>query len=174
MIKINLPYVIEDEKYITGTLIWYYFICKREVWLMGHEITPDQEYYLLDIGRAVHETSYNRFMKEVKIEGAKFDIYKKKSKVLCEIKTSSKFLEAAKHQLLYYLYRLRKMGIEARGEILVPKEKKKLTVELDDVGEKTILNILEDIKDILKSEKPPEPIRTKFCRRCSYKDFCWV
>ncbi|MGC8937341.1 MAG: Dna2/Cas4 domain-containing protein, partial [Candidatus Methanomethylicaceae archaeon] len=30
-------------KPITGTLVWYFFICKREVWLMGHEITPDED-----------------------------------------------------------------------------------------------------------------------------------
>lgn len=26
---------------VTGTLIWYYYICKREVWLMFHQIAPD-------------------------------------------------------------------------------------------------------------------------------------
>ncbi|MCD6318594.1 Dna2/Cas4 domain-containing protein, partial [Candidatus Aerophobetes bacterium] len=25
---------------ITGTLIWYYYICRREVWLMAHELHP--------------------------------------------------------------------------------------------------------------------------------------
>jgi len=31
---------------ITGTLIWYYYICPREVWLMAHELNPNQEDFL--------------------------------------------------------------------------------------------------------------------------------
>ena len=36
-------------KKITGTLIWYYFVCKREVWFMAHEITPFQDDPFLEI-----------------------------------------------------------------------------------------------------------------------------
>lgn len=45
---------------ITSTLIWYYFICKREVWLMGHEITPFQDDPFLEIGRILHSEVYKR------------------------------------------------------------------------------------------------------------------
>jgi len=34
-------------KNITGTLIWYYYICERECWLMAHQINPHQENALL-------------------------------------------------------------------------------------------------------------------------------
>jgi len=40
----------EADVRINGTLIWYYFICKREVWLISHGITADQEDENIEIG----------------------------------------------------------------------------------------------------------------------------
>ena len=40
-----------NEVNVTGTLIWYYFICKREVWLMSRQLTPDQENTDLALGQ---------------------------------------------------------------------------------------------------------------------------
>ena len=34
---------------ITGTLVWDYYICPREVWLMTHEINPEQENHLIEL-----------------------------------------------------------------------------------------------------------------------------
>lgn len=45
---------------VNGTHIWYYFICKREVWLIAHQIAADQEDDNLEIGRFISETSYQR------------------------------------------------------------------------------------------------------------------
>ncbi|RKX92245.1 MAG: CRISPR-associated protein Cas4, partial [Spirochaetes bacterium] len=42
-------------KNIIPTLIWYYYICPREVWLMAHEINPEQDNPLVEIGRTFHE-----------------------------------------------------------------------------------------------------------------------
>ncbi len=53
---------LPDGKHIIGTLVWYYFICKMEVWLMGHEITPDDDQENLKVGRAIH-TIYYRNLK---------------------------------------------------------------------------------------------------------------
>ena len=141
---------------------------------MGHEITPDEDFSSLEIGRAIHEIHYERIAKEISLEGIKLDLVGRGEKKVCEIKTSSKFLEAAKFQLLYYLYRLKEIGIEATGEILIPKERKRVRVFLDEDGERGLLNALNEIKEIMKLENPPEPKRIPFCRRCAYRDFCWV
>ncbi len=37
-----------SEIHVNGTLIWYYFICQREVWLMGHQLNPDEDNALCD------------------------------------------------------------------------------------------------------------------------------
>jgi CRISPR-associated exonuclease Cas4 len=167
-------YVLPSGKIITGTLVWYYFICEREVWLMGREITPDEDFPSLEVGRTVHQIYYEGMLKEVSFEGVKLDLIKRGERRVCEVKTSSRYLEASKFQLLYYLYRLKEMGVEASGEILVPKERRKVRVVLDDEGERRLMNALTEIRRILELEKPPEPRKTPFCRRCAYKEFCWV
>ena len=89
-----------DEIKITGTLIWYYFICKREVWLMARKITADQSNELLDIGRFIHENSYSRKCKEVEFENMKFDVIENKNGTVIveEIKKSSRFIESSRMQ----------------------------------------------------------------------------
>ena len=42
---------------VTGTLIWYSTICKRQIWLMAHELNPDEDHELLELGRFLHEES---------------------------------------------------------------------------------------------------------------------
>ncbi|MEO0295112.1 MAG: CRISPR-associated protein Cas4 [candidate division WOR-3 bacterium] len=160
---------------ITSTLIWYYFICKREVWLMGHEITPFQDDPFLEIGRILHSEVYKREKKEIETEGMKFDIIKLRegSIVIAEIKKSSKFLESAEMQLCFYLYNLKKIGIEAKGEIVIPKEKKKIEVELDRERVLKLEKAIVEIKEILKMEKPPEIRKVKFCKNCAYREFCF-
>jgi len=101
--------ILPDGKRVTGTLVWYYFICKREVWLMGREITPDEDEELLKIGRAIHDIYYRDMKKEVRLDGIRID--RIRGRVIYEIKTSSKYLEATKFQLLYYIYRLREEGV---------------------------------------------------------------
>jgi len=166
-------YFPNDNKMISGTLIWYYYVCKREVWLMAREITPDQDFPSLEIGRAIHEIFYANFKKEISIEGAKIDLIEKEDRVICEVKTSSRYLEAAKFQLAYYLYRLKEMGIRSSGIITIPKEKKRTKVILDDQIERKLIETFNEIKKIVSSDKPPPQIRIPYCRKCAYKDFCW-
>ncbi len=161
---------------VTGTLVWYYFICKRQVWLMAHEINPFQDDPFLEIGRFLHAESYSREKKEIEIDGMKFDILKSKDNgkmIIAEIKKSSKFLESATMQLCFYLYRLKKMGINADGEILIPQEKKKFKVVLDKDMIGKIENAVENIKEIIHSPKPPEARKINFCKHCAYAEFCF-
>lgn len=168
------PYTLSSGKIITGTLVWYFFICKREVWLMGREIIPDEDFSSLEVGRTIHNIFYKDFKKEVTFDGIKLDFIKKKEKTVCEVKTSSKFLEATKFQVAYYLYRLKQYGISTSGEVLVPRERRKVKVVLGEELEKKLLESLKEISKIVESEKPPAPVRIPFCRRCAYREMCWV
>ncbi len=160
---------------IYPTLVWYYFICPREVWLQSRQLNPDEQNDFLDLGRLIHETTYDRNKKEVQLDNAKFDLVKRKDGeyIIGEIKKSSKFIESATMQLAYYLYLLRQKGIDARGEILIPKEKEKVQVELTPETETKLLKALEDIQFIVSQDCPPRPIRIKYCPNCAYKEFCW-
>ncbi len=77
-------------------------------------------------------------------------------------------------QLLFYLYKLKKAGILAKGELLIPKEKKKFEVELTPLAEKELLQAIDDIKKIIELPDPPKPLPTKFCKKCSYYEFCFA
>ena len=119
-------------KQITGTLIWYYYICPREVWLMSHELNPNQEDSFLEIGRLLQEDSYKREKKEIAVGNMKIDLIRKGNGrlIIGEVKKSSHFENSARMQLAFYLYRLKRYGVKAEGELLIPKEKKRISVRL--------------------------------------------
>jgi CRISPR-associated exonuclease Cas4 len=167
-------YRLPSGQPITGTLVWYYFICKREVWLMGHNITPDEDFPSLEFGRAIHDIYYQNMMKEISLDGVKFDILIRKDRVICEVKTSSRYLQAARFQLLYYLYRLEEMKLKMGGEIRIPKERKKISVSLDEENRKKLREALDEIVKIVTAEMPPDAVKIPYCRRCAYREFCWV
>lgn len=170
---LEVGYKLPSGRPITGTLLWYYAICKREVWLMAHSITPDEEHESLEIGRAVHESFYTRMRKEVEAEGMKIDMIGGDGGVIYEVKTSSRFLEATRLQLGYYLLRLEEMGVAPRGVIAIPRERRKIPVSLDDELRGRVSAALREIADLCVKPLPPPPIRIPFCRRCAYRDFCW-
>lgn len=160
---------------INGTLIWYYCICKREVWLMGHKIVPDQENDNILIGKSIAAYSYGRKKKEIDVDHARIDVLEITDGKFCisEVKKSSRYKQSAKMQLAFYLYKLKERGIEARGELRFPKEKMREEVVLDERTEAELLEIIEDITDILNREKPLLPEKQKFCWNCAYAEFCW-
>jgi len=160
---------------VTGTLIWYYYICKREVWLMAHHIDSFQDNDFLEIGRLIHDESYRREKKEIQFENTKFDLVKNKDGelVIAEIKKSSHFAKAASMQLAFYLWRLEQKGIKATGEIRVPKEKKKKTITLTPELRAELEQSLAEIEAIMNLDKPQPLKKIKFCRNCSYNEFCW-
>ena len=168
-----MDYKLPSGRPITGTLLWYYAICKREVWLMAHNITPDEEHQSLEIGRVVHESFYTRMKKEIEAEGMKIDIIGSRDGHVYEVKTSSKFLQATRLQLGYYLLRLEHMGIKTRGIIAVPRERRRINVELDSELREQVVSALKEISMLCIQPLPPPAKRIPFCRRCAYRDFCW-
>ena len=139
-----------SEVTVTGTLIWYYYICKREVWLMARQIVPEQENPHIELGRFISDTTYKRDKKQIHLEGITLDLAKLDDEklVIGEVKKSSKFRDSAKMQLCFYLYVLRDYGIEAEGELLFPKEKKREKVILTDEVVKELESAIEEIKRI--------------------------
>ena len=161
--------------YLTGNLINAYYVCKRKLWLYAHEIGPDRSHQLLEIGRLYDQSTYKRDKKQISMSGMKIDLLKKRDGELLvgEVKKTSKFEAAAKMQLAYYLYRLKEEGIELDGELLVPKEKKRERITLDDDLTQELETAIAEIETIIISDKPPLPEKTKYCGKCAYSDFCW-
>ncbi len=143
---------------------------------MKHEITPYEDFDLLEFGRAIHEGSYKREKKEFLFDTIKIDLIKFKGKttIIGEIKKSSSYLLPAKMQLLFYMYRLNLMGVSVEGEILVPKEKKKQKVSLTEENRKNIEFTLEQIRNIIRMPIAPKLVKIRFCDKCAYRDFCFA
>jgi CRISPR-associated exonuclease Cas4 len=160
---------------VNGTLVWYYFICKREVWLIGHGIEPQQENDFIQLGRHIHEVFYSRRKKELTIDNKiKIDLLPS-GKVIGEVKKSSRYLESAKMQLAFYIYYMKhQKGHSMTGELLIPKERKRIRVELTPQLEAQIGKVIENIQRILSLEKPPAAVKIPFCKNCAYKELCWA
>lgn len=167
--------MVKSEE-ITGTLIWYYYICRREVWLMSRQITPWQENPFIELGRLISKETYERNKKEIKIENVVIDIIKSADQevLVGEVKKSSRFLKSATMQLAYYLTKLKKYGVDSTGILLFPKEKRRISISLTKEIELELEEAQKDIKEIISREAPPPPVKNKFCLKCGYRDFCWA
>lgn len=167
--------VCPSEFHVTGTLIWYYYVCHREVWLMARRIIPEQDDSNIDIGRFIHEMSYPRNKKEISIGHIKLDIVKKGKDglVIAEVKKTSRFETSARMQLAYYLSEVDKLGLNAKGELRFPEEKRVETIELTPQLKEELDTAVCAILHIAYLEHSPEPKKIKFCKKCAYAEFCW-
>lgn len=159
---------------VNGTLIWYYYICKRQVWFISHGIEPSQENEHILMGRLIHEEFYRHQRKELLIDGKiKIDLIRGR-KLVGEIKKSSRYLKSAKMQLAFYLLYLKEVkGLKLKGVLLVPEERKNIEVELTEELERELERAIKEIEKVVKSEKVPELKKTPYCSKCAYRELCW-
>ncbi|MHB1421127.1 MAG: CRISPR-associated protein Cas4 [Bacillota bacterium] len=164
-----------QEISVSGTLVWYYYICPREVWLIGHQINPDEDDANVSLGRFIQDYSYPRERKELLVGHSKMDVFRVSDGglVVGEVKKSSKYSASARMQLAFYMSELKQRGIVARGELRFPREKRKEEVILDDATEQELDRVRREILRILYLPRPPEPVKINFCKKCAYAEFCW-
>lgn len=143
---------------------------------MARQIVPAQDNPWLQIGKLISEESFKRELKEVQLENVKFDLISRQGgNLLCvEVKKSSRFLESARMQLLFYLQKLKSYGIQAVGELRVPSEKKRVSVELTPEAEAELDRAVSEIEKIIAMNNPPELKKHKYCPKCGYQEFCWA
>ncbi|MGI6486294.1 MAG: CRISPR-associated protein Cas4 [Tepidanaerobacteraceae bacterium] len=160
---------------ITGTLIQSYNICKRQAWLMAHQIIPDQEHQYIELGRLIDEESYPREKKKIHFENVVLDLIKSDDGdiIVGEVKKSSRAQNSARMQLAFYLYKLKQSGINARGILMFPEERKREAVELTPDIEKELEDMLNGIQRIIFRENPPAFKKIGYCKNCGYKEFCF-
>ncbi|GAF26198.1 RecB family exonuclease [Moorella thermoacetica Y72] len=161
---------------VNGTLIWYYTICHRQVWLMAHHLTPDQQDENVVLGRFIHENSYKRDRHELLIGDIKIDLVRGTGgkTLVGEIKKSSRSEQSARLQLKYYLYILRKYGLDINGVLFFPEEKRKEEIVLDEGGVKEVETAIAGIKRIISLPVPDPPVKVHWCHSCAYAEFCWA
>lgn len=166
---------------ITGTLINYYFHCKRQCWLFGNRINLEDNSEDVRIGRVLHELkNEEKENKEISIDNIKIDRITKD--YLIEIKKSDADIEAVKWQVLLYLKKLKDKGINKKGKIeFIEKnkqEKKIHYIELTDEYEKELIELSNKINNLLTTEYPPLLIQqaniSNKCKKCAYYSYCFI
>ena len=156
----------------TGTHVNYYFVCPRKLWLFSHDLEMEMESDLVLLGKLLHETGYKRKFKELSIGRIKIDFLEGGCEVH-EVKRSRRVEKAHVFQLLYYLYYLKRLGVEAKGVLNYPLLRRRVEIELTAEKEREMEDVLADITSLLSSDKPPSGVRKSYCRKCSYFELCW-
>jgi len=165
------------EDIITGYSVLAYSVCHREAWLVLRRFTPERDNSYIELGKFLHQNSYSRKgTKEIELPGAKVDIIWQEGSctIVGEIKKSSHSVKGARAQLLYYLKILKDLGIESKGQIMIPKENKKIDIELNSETLGEIEKIIEGLKELEKAETPPKSEWITQCSKCGFSDFCWA
>ena len=158
---------------ITGTMINYYFVCNRQLWYFSHQVQMEHNSELVELGKITHEKSFTREDKEVQIGPIKIDFIDSKG-VIHEVKKSPKMEKAHIWQLKYYLYYLKKQGIEnITGELNYPILRQKEVVYLEETDIEYIEKLLYDILNVVQGEIP-EAINKGRCKSCSYFELCYI
>ncbi len=161
---------------VTGTMVNYYHVCHRRLWLLTHNITQEQSSELVALGRLIHESSFVREHKEVMVfNRIRIDhTTTGQHLIVHEVKKSGAMSVAARVQLLFYLYELERLGIDCTGELHFRSERRKQPVVLDDEGRRTVEAAVREICRIVgQSTPPPRPAHAP-CKKCAYRDYCEV
>lgn len=158
---------------ITGVKVNYYHVCKTKLWLFSHNISLEKENDNVAIGKMLHEDRYKKSFKNVTIDGISIDFVKTGKKFeIHEIKKSKKIDAADRAQLLFYLYFLKKRGIDAVGVLNYPLLNKTEKIELKPEDEAITEMNIENLKNIVLGSMP-SPEHKKICSKCAYEEFCF-
>ena len=159
---------------INAATVQAYLVCPREAWLLHHHIIPDQEHGLVATGRLIHQESYARQRKEIPVDNLLVIDLVEGEGVVAEVKRTSRHKEAARMQLAYYLYYLKtEKGLETKGVLLFPRERRRESLELTPELEAKVEHILAEIEELVSQPKPPRPKKIRYCKPCGYREMCW-
>lgn len=160
---------------ITGNMVNYYFVCPRKLWLFSRELRFENNSERVAMGKLLDEDSYARNEKHVMVDNVVNIDMIQNWKTVHEIKRSSAISEAAKWQLKYYIYYLREKGIRINhGVIDYPLLKRRVEINYTSADDTKMKGILNDIHDILRSNKAPSVKRKVICRSCAYYEYCFI
>lgn len=162
---------------VNGTLINYYFHCRRQCYLHGNRLNLEDNSELVQIGKAIHEVkAKDRENVEIAIDNIRLD--RLTTEYLTEIKKSDSDVEACKWQLYYYLKVLKDKGIIRKGKLEFEEKNKvgKSTVilTLGEDEEKQLEQIQDQIKELLQMDEVPQAEGSVRCKKCAYYEYCFI
>ena len=136
---------------ISGLMMNYYFICKRKLWCFSRNLNFEETNENVKMGKLIDESRYSFETKQIAIE------------------------ETVNWQVKYYIYFLKKRGIEIeKGIIDYPEIRERKEIILSEEDEAYLEKVLIEIEEICKNENSPEVINDKRCKKCAYYEYCYV
>ena len=162
---------------VNGTLVNYYFHCKRQCYLHGNRLNLEDNSEMVKVGKSIHESkALENKQSEISIDNIKLD--KLTSEYLTEIKKSDADIEASKWQLIFYLKVLKNKGILRKGKLEFLEKnktnKKILYFNLDENIEKELDNYIKDIENLLQNDEVPTVLNKPKCKKCAYYEYCYI
>jgi len=169
----TLQEILHRGLVFTGSQVNYFFVCWRKLWFFSHDLDLEADSDLVLLGKLLHETGYARKFKEVSIGRVKIDFLERGCGEIHEVKRSRRMEKAHLFQLLYYIYYLRRFGVDVKGVLHYPLLKRTVNVELTEEKVKELETVLREMREIISKDEPPLVERKPFCKRCSYYELCW-
>ncbi|WP_422770007.1 CRISPR-associated protein Cas4 [Plantactinospora sp. WMMC1484] len=161
-----------QEADVGGVHVKYLYHCRRQLWLYARGVRPEHLNATVQLGEAVHDTSYQR-SSPVDLGAAKLD-HVDGHQWVHEIKSSSRATRADEAQAIHYCYRLHEVGVPAEGAILhYPRTRRTKRIHY---GAAEATRAQSDIKEVLAvvaAASSPSRLAHSACRGCSFLDYCW-
>jgi CRISPR-associated exonuclease Cas4 len=133
----------------------------------------ETESELVALGKLVDESSYKREEHGIAVDDF-LNIDYLKNNIVHEIKKSDKQIESAAAQVKFYLYHLRLRGLDLKGRLDFPLQRKTSEVVLTDGDMNEIPETIKEIEKIIDGKCAPEVFEKKVCKTCAYYDLCMI
>lgn len=161
---------------INGTLMNYYFHCKRQCYLFGNRLNLEDNSEEVKIGKALHEEREENGSTEIAIDNIRLD--KLTAEYLTEIKKSDADVEASKWQLMYYLKVLKQKGIVRKGKLEFAEKnkgnKKTMIIDFTPEMEEELDRYIHAVEELLEAEQIPPALHQPKCKKCAYYEYCYI
>jgi CRISPR-associated exonuclease Cas4 len=162
-----------DAEDVGGVHIKYLYHCRRQLWLYLRGIRPEHLSGTVQLGEAVHDTSYTRNA-PVDLGAAKLDFVDGQNWVH-EVKSSSRPTPADQAQGRHYCHRLQLIGIDAQGAILhYPKTRRTHRHLYTSQAASQAQADIADVLAVAAAPVSPGRLARAACRGCAFTDYCWT
>lgn len=158
---------------VGGVHVKYLYHCRRQLWLYARGIRPEQLSAAVQLGEAVHDTSYARST-PIDLGAARLD-HVDGQRWVHEVKSSSQPTEADVAQAVHYCYRLHRVGIPAEGAVLhYPKTRRTTRISYGSEEEARAREDITAALSVVDLPASPPRLSRSACRGCSFIDYCWA
>ena len=162
-----------DADDVGGVHVKYLYHCRRQLWLYVRGIRPEHLSPSVQLGEAVHDTSYTR-TSPVDLNAARLD-FVDGAHWVHEVKSSSRPTAADEAQGRHYCLRLRRVGVDAQGTVLhYPRTRRTHRFPYTAAAEAQAEADIADVLTTAAARTSPGRLSRTACRGCSFVDYCWT